>query len=125
MNLSGHALVHQLVTQVEQVLEQAALVTRPPEVDPYRGELFELFARAWHGALLRDEASPDLTSDTLCRLLAERWGLDTATRASVQQQTKLSPEDLTRMRSLWSVMRMWMEWEYAWTRFAEFHAVPE
>ena len=29
------------------------------------------------------------------------------------------------MRLLWSVMRMWMEWTYAWQRWAEFHQEPK
>jgi len=25
------------------------------------------------------------------------------------------------MRMLWSFLRMWMEWAYAWERWSEFH----
>ena len=31
------------------------------------------------------------------------------------------PAHLQKMRSLWSIMRMWMEWTYAWQRWPEFH----
>ena len=120
MSLPPHAVINQIVGQVEMLIEQAEMVTKPLEVDPYRGELFALFAQAWESGLLQENADPDLTSDTLCRLLAERWGLGDATRESVAAQQKLSERDLQRMRTLWSVMRMWMEWEYAWTRWGEF-----
>ena len=30
-------------------------------------------------------------------------------------------DQLAKMRLLWSVMRMWMEWDYAWERWDEFH----
>ena len=33
-------------------------------------------------------------------------------------------DQLAKMRLLWSVMRMWMEWDYAWERWAEFHKTP-
>ncbi len=55
----------------------------------------------------------DLSADGLCRSLARRWGLDMAARDSAAQQTKLPSGQLERMRLLWSVMRMWMEWNYA------------
>ena len=63
----------------------------------------------------------DLTADGLCRTLAERWNLADATRESFSNQTRLPKEHLARMRLLWSVMRMWMEWTYAWQRWPEFH----
>jgi hypothetical protein len=48
--------------------------------------------------------------------------LDEAARHSVEAQEKLHPEHLARMRMLWSLMRMWMEWTYAWGRWPEFHS---
>ena len=30
-------------------------------------------------------------------------------------------EQLAKVRLLWSFMRMWMEWTYAWKRWDEFH----
>jgi hypothetical protein len=37
------------------------------------------------------------------------------------QQTRMPADQLAKMRLLWSVMRMWMEWDYAWERWDEFH----
>ncbi len=51
----------------------------------------------------------------------ERWGLADATRDSVERHEKLPPAHLAKMRLLWSVLRMWMEWQYAWDRYQEFH----
>lgn len=39
-----------------------------------------------------------------------------AAREAQAMQTRLPAEQLERMRLLWSVMRMWMEWSYAWQR---------
>ena len=53
--------------------------------------------------------------------MAVRWNLADPTREAFASQRKLPPEHLARMRLLWSVMRMWMEWSYAWERWPEFH----
>lgn len=62
-----------------------------------------------------------MTADGLCRELSKRWGLSDAAKESVAAQAKLPPEHLNKMRLLWSVMRLWMEWDYAWSRWAEFN----
>lgn len=120
---------------IESVLEEAQKATKPLEVDPYRSQLFELFVTADGAGLIEDEREAsvntidpddvnvlDLSADGLCRSLAHNWGLDMAARDSAAQQTRLPPEQLERMRLLWSVMRMWMEWNYAWCRWEEFHS---
>ncbi len=122
---------------IDKLLLDAESVTRPLEVDPYRSRLFEFFVTADGAGLIVDDATVgvnagldddaderDLSADGLCRLLAERWGLDMAARESVAQQTRLPKEQLERMRLLWSLMRMWMEWSYAWRRWNEFHGAP-
>ncbi|MEY4189057.1 MAG: hypothetical protein RIT02_4091 [Planctomycetota bacterium] len=129
--------VRSLLTEVESLILEAQAATRPLELQPFRGRLFEQFVAADRSGLIPDEAAaapfddadeddPDLqlTADTLCRLLARRWGLDMAAREAQAMQTRLPAEQLERMRLLWSVMRMWMEWSYAWQRWAEFHAGP-
>ena len=123
-----------IVNGVEQVIDDAQEATKPLEVDPFRSRLFEFFVTADGAGLVGDERSSslqddsgsadgecDLSADGLCRSLARRWGLDMAARDSAAQQTKLPPDQLERMRLLWSVMRMWMEWNYAWCRWHEFH----
>ena len=122
-----------ILNGIEQLIEEAQEATRPLEVDPYRSKLFEFFVTAFGTGMVGDERSSslnsnaesgetDLSADGLCRSLARRWGLDMAARDSAAQQTKMPPEQLEKMRLLWSVMRMWMEWNYAWCRFEEFNS---
>lgn len=120
----GEELAEFILHRVDQMVRQAEGAARPLEVDPYRAQLFELFVTAEGAGLVREEVTPDLTADGLCRRLADRWGLRAATEESVRSQAKIPPEQLARMRSLWSVMRMWMEWTYAWERWPEFHQPP-
>lgn len=125
-----------LLNGIEELIQDAVKATSPLEVDPYRSRLFELYVTADGAGLIADERTSgltkgedlgevDLSADGLCRSLARRWGLDMAARDSVAQQTKLAPEQLERMRLLWSVMRMWMEWNYAWCRWEEFHKAAD
>lgn len=128
----------QLIGDIETLIAEAQAETRPLEVDPYRGRLFACFVQAWQQQLIPDdtaapafddfeEEDPELrlNADTLCRLLARRWGLDMAAREAQAMQTRLPADQLERMRLLWSVMRMWMEWSYAWRRWVELHATGE
>lgn len=123
-----------IISGVETLIADAQEATKPLEIDPYRSRLFELFVTADGANLVGDERTTqlrqpetddedetDLSADGLCRSLARRWGLDMAARDSAAQQTKLPPAQLERMRLLWSIMRMWMEWNYAWCRWEEFH----
>ena len=129
--------VRSLLTEVESLILEAQAATRPLELQPFRGRLFEQFVAADRSGLIPDETTAaafddadeddsdlQLTADTLCRLLARRWGLDMAAREAQALQTRLPAEQLERMRLLWSVMRMWMEWSYAWQRWSEFHQTP-
>jgi hypothetical protein len=99
--------------------------------------LFEFFVTADGAGLIKDDREVaafedldedsnemDLSADSLCRLLARRWGLDMAAREAQALQTRLPADQLERMRLLWSVMRMWIEWSYAWRRWNEFHSPP-
>ncbi|MCA9086178.1 MAG: hypothetical protein KDA81_19105 [Planctomycetaceae bacterium] len=121
----------QILNSLEILIQEAKDARRPLEVDPWRPRLFELFVTAHGSDLIGDERrssvedsyddETDLSADGLCRSLARRWGLDMAARESAAAQRKLDGEQLEQMRLLWSVMRMWMEWNYAWCRWAEFH----
>jgi hypothetical protein len=115
------SLANQILDQVAAIILESEAATKPLEVDPYRSRLFELFVTADGAGYLTDDAPHDLTADGLCQTLAERWGMRAAAQSSVQQQSRLPTEHMARMRSLWSVMRMWMEWTYAWQRWSEFH----
>ncbi|WP_145259451.1 hypothetical protein [Calycomorphotria hydatis] len=114
-------LAERVLDRVAAIVTEAETSRKPLEVDPYRGQLFELFVTADGAGYLKEDAEIDLTADGLCRQLSERWGLADATRESVGNQERLSEQHLAKMRLLWSVMRMWMEWSYAWERWDEFH----
>ena len=120
--ISGDVLASGIVARVEELALDAEAQSKPLEVDPYRSRLFELFVTAHGAGYLSENAPVDLSADGLCRMLGARWGLADATRSSFEQQRKLSPEHLAKMRLLWSIMRMWMEWAYAWDRWPEFHS---
>lgn len=111
-----------LISQIDAILRSCEESRRPLEVDPARGELFELFALAERSGALVEDSPLDLTADVLCQALAERWGLKSATENWLSQNSSLGTEQLARMRSLWSLLRLWMEWTYAWQRWAEFHS---
>lgn len=121
-----------IVDVIENLIRDAQRETRPLEVDPGRSELFECFVQAEQQGLIPNDAESAaaadddedeclLSPDLLCRQLARRWGLDMAAREAQAMQTRLPADQLERMRLLWSVMRMWMEWKYAWQRWPEHH----
>ena len=129
---SPRLLADEIIDGVEKVLNDAVAANKPLEVDPARGRLFEMFVAAEAGGYICDDAEvpvsgiddglADLSSDMLCRQISIRWGLDAAARESVGKQEKMTPDELARMRILWSFLRMWMEWSYAWKRWSEFHS---
>lgn len=115
-------LADHILDRMEELILDAERQTKPLELEPYRSQLFELFVTAEGAGYLKDGSEPNLSADGLCRLLGARWGLASAAREAMVQQSRMSQEQLSKMRLLWSVMRMWMEWDYAWQRWAEFHA---
>ncbi|MFO1043508.1 MAG: hypothetical protein U0941_17115 [Planctomycetaceae bacterium] len=114
-------LADRILDRIEALILDAERSTKPLEIDPYRGQLFELFVTANGAGYTKEDADPDLSADGICRQLGIRWGLANAAKESVSQQTRIPPEHLSKMRLMWSVMRMWMEWDYAWQRWEEFH----
>lgn len=121
VRLAEDDLARGIVTRVDEIIRRAESETKPLEVDPFRGELFELFVTAEGAGYVDAEGDFDLSADGLCHQLAEKWGLKQAAEQSFTQQANLPPAHLQKMRSLWSIMRMWMEWTYAWSRWEEFH----
>jgi len=119
---SDHSFRNSILEQVDAVLRNCEEAKRPLEVDPARSELFELFAAVEKAGGLMEDNPLDLAADGLCKALAERWGLKTATESWLRQNANLPPDQMARMRSLWSLLRMWMEWTYAWERWPDFHA---
>ena len=67
----------------------------------------------------RDTHAADWARD-----LAARWNLARNLGAGVPKSMNIPPEQLGPVRLLWSFMRMWMEWTYAWQRWPEFHQPP-
>lgn len=124
-NRDQKPLHEEILSRIDQIVRIANAETRPLELDPARNDLFTLFVTAHGAGYLEEEASIDLTADALCKELASRWGLDEAAQTSVSRQQKLSERELNQMRLLWSLMRMWMEWTYAWQRWEDFHPVSE
>ncbi len=116
------ALATNILNGIAELCEQAAANSQPLEVDPQRGHLFEYFATAEAAGFVQDDAETDLTADALCRLLGQRWGVADGLQQSVASQEKMNQAALGKMRLLWSLMRMWMEWTYAWQRWDEFHS---
>lgn len=118
-------LADQILNRLARVVVDCEAETRPLEVDPARSLLFELFVLAEGAGLVHDEAQPDLTADGICKALSAQWGLKDAAEMSFRAQEKIGDQYLTKMRSLWSLMRMWMEWTYAWQRWPEFKGKSE
>lgn len=114
------SLIEKLLDEIEEICLKSEEADRPLELEPAREQLFQLFVMA-EGAGLLEEEEPVLGAEDLCAELADRWQLAAATRESFFSQQKLPPEQLSKMRLLWSLMRMWMEWTYAWHRWSEFH----
>ncbi|MFM8287385.1 MAG: hypothetical protein ACKOGA_11715 [Planctomycetaceae bacterium] len=111
-------LARGVIDRVEELILDAERSGRPLEVDPQRQTLFELFEQADAGGFLAEESEFDLSADALAKVLAERWKLRNL-GAAIAQPGNLPPAQLARLRVLWSFMRMWMEWDYAWRRYRE------
>lgn len=118
---ASQALANDIVQRVAKLVSEAEAEVKPLELDPYRSRLFELFVMADAAGFVSEEAEIDLTADNLCRELAKNWGLTEATQQSMNEQEKLPQDQVSKMRTLWSVLRLWMEWDYAWKRWDEFH----
>lgn len=114
-------LAEQILNTLDELIREAEHETKPLELDPYRSRLFELFVTTNGAGFLSNDAAMDLSADGLCRELAARWGLTDAARETAEGQAAFRSEHIGKMRLLWSLMRMWMEWTYAWQRWPEFH----
>jgi len=119
--VGAEVLASDIVARVESLLLDAERTTRPLELAPYREQLFELFVMAEASGFLAEDAEPDLAADAISHRLAQKWELASVAQDSIERQEKLSSESLARLRMLWSFLRMWMEWTYAWGRWSEFH----
>ena len=80
-----------LSRRVANVVGEAEAATKPLELDPYRGQLFELFVMADAAGFVAEDAEIDLTADNLCRELAALWGLTEVTQDAMAAQSKIPP----------------------------------
>lgn len=119
--VSQASLIENIIDQLQATVEEAQEQVKPLEMEPYRGRLFELFVTANGAGLTDEELEPNLCSDSITSLLAERWGLKDEARATFENQKAMSSLGQARVKLLWSLLRMWMEWSYAWDRWDEFH----
>jgi len=117
----GKALAHDLIDRIDDLLQRATASGQPIEIDPHRSQMFELFVMSEATGFLEEGAAEDLSCDGIARDLADRWNLARNLAGGLSQAASLPPEQLSRLRLLWSFMRMWMEWTYAWQRWDEFH----
>ena len=119
--VSQRSLIDNVIAQIQAIIEEAEEKVRPLEMEPFRGRLFELFVVADGAGLLDENAEPNLTSDESARVLADRGDLRESDAAAKLASGSMAGESLSKMRLLWSFLRMWMEWGYAWDRWPEFH----
>lgn len=117
----GASLAANIIDRIEELLIHTEQAGEAIEIDPHRGRLFELFVMAEAAGFVADDSEPDLSSDGVARELARRWDLAKTVGSGISQPSKLPPPHLSKMRLMWSFMRMWMEWTYAWKRWGEFH----
>lgn len=117
----GLALADDIINRIEELLLAGQRSGQVLEVDPYRGRLFELFVMAEATGFLEEGAEGDLSCDAIGRELSTRWDLANSVGQGMAQPASLPTAQLAKLRLLWSFMRMWMEWSYAWRRWGEFH----
>jgi len=114
-------LADQLLDILNDLLLDAEAQAKPLELDPFRSRVFELFVTAHGAGYLRPDAVDDLSADGLCREFGQRWGLTDALRGTQEPGAAIQSDHVAKLRLLWSLMRLWMEWNYAWDRWPEFH----
>ncbi len=120
-SIAQQQLMEDLINRVEIVITEAEKKHRAIETEPHRGNLFEVFVMA-EGAGLLGEDEPNLDAEKIVAVLAERWGLkQQAVDVMANRAADLGKDNLSKMRLLLAVIRMWMEWTYAWSRWPEFH----
>lgn len=120
-NSPGAALARDLIDKIDEIVQCAAASGQPLELDPQRAQLFEMFVMADAAGFLEEGAEQDLSCDGIARVLADRWDLARNLGGALPPPNTLEPTQLRSLRLLWSFMRMWMEWTYAWQRWNEFH----
>jgi hypothetical protein len=127
LNSPARMLADQILDTLDRLVREAETAAKPLEVEPYRDRLFELFVTAHGAGFLREGAAVELSADVLCRELGQRWGLSDALRGAEAPTPGpgLDARHVGKLRLLWSLMRLWMEWTYAWSRWPEFHKEAE
>ncbi|MBS0264066.1 MAG: hypothetical protein JSS02_19175 [Planctomycetes bacterium] len=120
-NSPAAQVVQDVVNRIAEILTASLQHNQPIELDPHRHQLFELFVMAEATGFLEEGQAFDLSCDGVARELAARWDLARKMGGGAAQLASLPPDQLARLRIIWSFMRIWMEWTYAWKRWPEFH----
>lgn len=119
--MSTAALISHLVDRAETVIKAAEAANYPLEMDPFRAQLFDIFALAEASGLLI-EMEPHLQADALAEKLSERWNLKAIGEAGLKLSATSNDPVMRRVQLLWSACRLWMAWTYAWERWDFYHS---
>jgi len=119
--MSQLEIISLIVDRVAVIIEDADNARMGFEEDPFRNDLFQAFAFAFHCGFLMD-LEPNLQADSLAQHLSERWNLKEVGQSAFQKNPKSNDPGVRRVQVLWSACRQWMAWSYAWVRYEEFHA---
>ncbi len=119
--MSTSSLITHLVDRAETVIKAAEAANYPLEMDPYRAQLFDIFALAEASGLLI-EMGPHLQADALAERLSERWNLKAIGEAGLKLSATSNDPVMRRVQLLWSACRLWMAWTYAWERWDFYHS---
>ncbi len=92
-----------VLKEVVELLEQHRRGSRGSmHQEPYKGDIFKVFARAYNGGLLVDEERRHLRGDALYQAIIER--------------RPVADDDTKKQQLLEQLDTMWREWTYAWER---------
>jgi hypothetical protein len=101
----------EIISCINDYLNEHASETRGYiRQEPYRGDLFELFAAACSNRKAAGQSASHITSDGLVEEIAG-WSRDSDTPEYNQKKLDL-------LRKLGA---MWAEWDYAWQMYPSFH----
>ena len=61
------SLAIDLLDRIDQLILEAEAQVKPLELEPYRGQLFEMFVLAEASGLMTSDSEPDLSPESLSR----------------------------------------------------------
>jgi len=99
----------ELLSRLQQLLE-IHLDCGYLRQEPYKSDLFSVFATAYNSGYFEERSNPSLKGDSLRELLVAQWFRNTDTQAMTERRREL----------LGQLLPMWEEWRYALDRWASF-----